>query len=162
MQQRPEWWQQRQCNSWFWRHNQSYRLFKTSFRSCPALYKGTPCVSVGSFFFFLPRWLLHLPACKDAVKLILVSCLMAVMQVAPAHWGAELPQHWPLATALTAPNGSWQPTVLWNRLLHDYYGNTGHQQNISKIKYKPINTAIACWNIISSQGNTWQCKHNKT
>lgn len=77
-------------------------------------------------FIFLLRWLLHLPACRDAVKLILVSCLMAVTQVTPAHWGAEFPQHWPLAIALMALNGSWQPSILWNGLLHDYYGNTGH------------------------------------
>lgn len=125
MQQRgPEWWQQRQHNSWFWRHKQSYRLFKTSFGFCPALYKGTPCVQVVSFF--LLRWVVCLPACKDAVQLILVSYLMAVTQVAPAHRGAELPQHWPLATAPTGLNGSQQPTILWNGLLGDYCRNTGH------------------------------------
>lgn len=109
----------------FGRCYQSYGLFKTSFSLYPAPYKSTPCVQLVFYFLFLLRWLRCLAACKEVVALILVSCLMAVTQVAPAHRGAELPRHWPLAKALLALNGSQQPPILWNWLFDNDYGNMG-------------------------------------
>lgn len=108
----------------FGRCYQSYGLFKTSFSLCPAPYKSTPCVQL-VFFFFMLRWLRCLPACKEVLALISVSCLMAVTQVAPAHHSTELPWHWPLAKALLVLNGPQQPPILWNWLFDNDYGNMG-------------------------------------